>query len=1313
MSSSNPNPTPDSSPLDAGPLPVADPADRAGGACRDLLDAARRFATTAAEARQRLEGRLADGERLHREGRSRSQHEREQALASAERAREETIERENHRYGERLQRIDRELENARQEAIDRAEQSEEETRKLLADAVWLADSVHESGLERNQRDVDAVRERIAEARAVLEELRERLRTHLRRCRQGLPKSAVDEERIARESKGATAVPVALLDLRKHAEAIEKLTLPLVFRNVFPLLLLLPGAAIGATAMAFRDGGDGLAIGLGAGAGVGASLLLLLLAHGVAKAQVRRIYRSFSTAAAIIDRSAEVAVKEAAEARKRADAKLDGTLAEETAQAKATYEPVLAEVVAKREARIAQLAELRPKYREKARTDRDEAIAAAERAARETADATERRHRDEMGEIDRRLESNRSEAGDEHDRIVAANRDAWTEAQRLFSEASAALDALAAPRAVPWTAAAWSSWNPADAPGLPIAVGRLRFEAKNHLADAEHAADLPSPLPEAVDLPLLLDLPARRGLLIETDAEQRDRGLAALQAAVLRILTTLPAGKVRLTLVDPVGLGANFAGFMHLADEDQQLVGDRIWTEPRHIEQRLTDLTEHMETVIQKYLRNEFDSIDAYNEKAGEIAEPYRVLVVADLPANLTETAAKRLASILESGARCGVLTLVLRDLRAELPPTLKAEDLARGVVRLAPQESGRLAAMIGGLEALPLSLDEEPPADLLQSLAGRIGSSARDASRVEVPFEAIAPAGDRRWSMDSGSKLAVSLGRAGATRLQQLVLGVGTAQHVLIAGKTGSGKSTLLHAMISNLCAWYGPDQVQLYLVDFKKGVEFKTYATHRLPHVKAVAVESDREFGLSVLQGLDAELKRRGDLFRAAGTQDLKGFRAARPDEPMPRTLLVIDEFQELFTEDDRVASEAGLLLDRIARQGRAFGVHAVLGSQTLGGAYSIARSTMGQMGVRIALQCSEADAQVILSDDNSAARLLSRPGEAIYNDAGGLVEGNSPFQVVWLSEEVRDRVLADVVALAGERGLPPALPLVFEGSAPASLESNAPLAGLLRNPAPPDTRELLRWWIGDPVAIRDPACAEFRRQPGANLVVVGQQIETTLGMLASGVLGAAAQREASRLRVWAIDGTPSDDPSFGVLPGIVERLPGEHRVLSVRNLPDALTELAEEIVARQDDPARESPTTVLLIHGLHRFRDLRRAEDDYGFSADDGPPKPDKLFASILREGPPVGVHVVASADTVPNLQRVVDRSGLREFDWRVALQMGAGDSSTLIDTPLASRLGMTRGYLHSEEQGLLEKFRPYPPPEGAFIDATLARLGERTNG
>jgi DNA segregation ATPase FtsK/SpoIIIE-like protein len=106
-----------------------------------------------------------------------------------------------------------------------------------------------------------------------------------------------------------------------------------------------------------------------------------------------------------------------------------------------------------------------------------------------------------------------------------------------------------------------------------------------------------------------------------------------------------------------------------------------------------------------------------------------------------------------------------------------------------------------------------------------------------------------------------------------LSLGKGTRQHALIAGKTGSGKSTLFHVIITNLSLWCSPEQVEFYLVDFKKGVEFKCYADRKLPHAKVIAIESDRQFALSVLQRVDAELKNRGEIFRKAGSQDLASY--------------------------------------------------------------------------------------------------------------------------------------------------------------------------------------------------------------------------------------------------------------------------------------------------------------------------------------------------------------------------------------------------------------------------------------------------------
>ncbi|MFO0941669.1 MAG: FtsK/SpoIIIE domain-containing protein [Pirellulales bacterium] len=49
-------------------------------------------------------------------------------------------------------------------------------------------------------------------------------------------------------------------------------------------------------------------------------------------------------------------------------------------------------------------------------------------------------------------------------------------------------------------------------------------------------------------------------------------------------------------------------------------------------------------------------------------------------------------------------------------------------------------------------------------------------------------------------------------------LGVGTAQHAIIAGKTGSGKSSLLHALITSALMKYSPENLRLVLLDFKKG---------------------------------------------------------------------------------------------------------------------------------------------------------------------------------------------------------------------------------------------------------------------------------------------------------------------------------------------------------------------------------------------------------------------------------------------------------------------------------------------------------------
>jgi energy-coupling factor transporter ATP-binding protein EcfA2 len=899
---------------------------------------------------------------------------------------------------------------------------------------------------------------------------------------------------------------------------------------------------------------------------------------------------------------------------------------------------------------------------------------------------------------------------------------WQQGIAAFTREAAAMNAFCEQQFPAWNKIHASEWQPpakstsaengTSAPrSLPaLRLGSYQFSLQQLPGGISEQTALAVPTAE-YNFPVVLSYPECPSLLLEATGEGREIATQMIQNAMLRLLTSFPPGTVRFTVIDPVGLGQNFSAFMHLADYDERLITNRIWTEANHINQRLADLTEHMEKVIQKYLRNEFASIQQYNEHAGEVAEPFQILVIANYPANFSDEAARRLVSIANSGARCGVYTLISTDTNLKLPRQFDLQELeAQAATLLWSETEQRFHWKDAALARWPMVLESPPNDETFTTLVRTVGQLAKDTARVEVPFDSVVPPRAAWWQGDSRSEIEVPLGRAGAKKLQALRLGKGTSQHVLISGKTGSGKSTLLNAMITNLAVHYSPLELQFYLIDFKKGVEFKAYASCRLPHARVIAIESEREFGMSVLERLDLELKHRGDLFRQCGVQDLKGYRNANPQASLPRIMLVIDEFQEFFTTDDKIAHDSALLLDRLVRQGRAFGIHVLLGSQTLAGAYSLARSTLGQMAVRIALQCSEADAHLILSEDNTAARLLNRPGDAIYNDANGMLEGNHPFQVVWLSDHQRETYLREVAEKAVQEKLSLPTPIVFEGNAAADPADNDLLRTALLDSS---TEQALApyGWLGAAVAIKDPTAITFRRQGGSNLLIVGQQEELALGMLANVLISLSAQlghhTNEHLARFMLLDGARPDSPEAGFWHRFLKQVPLPAKVIPPRDIVPNIQALAAEVDRRLTANEQNSEPLFLCVHNLARFRELKKSED-FGMSFDDSATSNlDKQLTTILREGPALGVHTLLWCDSYSNLNRWLDRPAMRDLEMRVLFQMSANDSSNLMDSPAASRLGPHLALYYNEELGVAEKFRPYGLPQGDWLAWVNERL------
>lgn len=1311
---------------------------------REAVDLARRMTRERAEAQTRIDERW-------NEATGSAQRQRDKVLGKAAQERDAVIERATAEHAEASSqqqasfdaehgKLEREYRSKEMTLREGAANKLSKIEKSRKETNWLAEEVAESDVRQAREILNATTDRLKEIESDLDDTVNAVHAELDAFGLFRPDAArrlgrvsidFDDEDAAATERGAGAdgTAASALEEAKAVSARIAACPAARFSQVSSLVIIgtvltLSGGAAGL--FLGPEKAFGPMVGVGAGIGVVLTVVVALLLRGRAKAKLDGLYseleQAVSRASARLGHERDAARAEFKQASKA----ITDRRTREVAESNESHDKQVREIKERFEAKRAELAaSYRPRLtrmeeQHKAR------MAELQGALDTTRDAANARYAEIESAAQREFDGKTKDASEDRDRARAAMAEDWSSRLSRFEELAGSLTKRDHADFPDWSDGAWAAWAPPHRSLGASKFGRVKLDLSELPGGLPEGDELPLPKYAKVDLPALLEMPRHASLLMEYPAaddrqarrdgeslgEARSQAIRTLQAVMLRMLTALPPAKCRFTIIDPVGLGQNFAGFMHLADYNDQFVNHRIWTESKHIEARLSELTEHMENVIQKYLRNEFETIDDYNEKAGEIAEPYRFLVISDFPVNFDEASARRLASIVSSGARCGVHTLIACDTRETLPTGIQLADMRDHATTLVWRD-GRYELVDDILSDADLVLDQPPAEDRMTEVLKRVGEASRDASRVEVPFRAVAPSEDDLWSRSSASDVRVPLGRAGATKLQELALGHGTAQHVLLAGKTGSGKSTLLHVLITNLAMWYSPEEVEFYLVDFKKGVEFKAYAGKDghgpLPHARAVAIESDREFGLSVLQRVDEELKRRGDLFREAGVQNLAGFRQARPGDVMPRTLLIIDEFQELFVEDDKLAQDASLLLDRLVRQGRAFGIHVILGSQTLGGAYSLARSTLGQMAIRIALQCNEADSYLILNEENSAARLLSRPGEAIYNDQAGMVEGNSPFQIVWLPDAQRDDAVAEIcqrVETTKVRAGSPAL--VFEGNIPARLERNA----TMRAAASDDTRaEYLfpQLWLGEAIAIKDPTAARMRRQSGSNMLIVGQREESSLGLMMGAAVSLAAQCEAHQAQAYIVDATPDDDVRAGQFASLAAALPVDARSISPRDIELTLTSIVEEVRARIAENESDAPGVFLLIHSMQRIRSLRRDEDSFGFSMDDADsPKPDKLLVEILRDGPGVGVHVVMSCDTLTNTERYLDRNAMREIENRVLFQMSSGDSTQLIDSPAASRLGPNRAIFFSEESGVVEKFRPYAPLDRADVAGTLRELG-----
>ena len=496
-------------------------------------------------------------------------------------------------------------------------------------------------------------------------------------------------------------------------------------------------------------------------------------------------------------------------------------------------------------------------------------------------------------------------------------------------------------------------------------------------------------------PCIVPLLNASNLVIRVQRTEQAANL--IQGVLTRLLVQNTPGQLLLNVIDP-DVTSICSPFVRLRDINTALA-PRIASTDQEIDALLRSIKESM-TQNSQVLQGGWGSLGEFiDDRRGEEKVPFQVLVILGREKQRNKSRDELLQIILRQGPKLGISTIVVDSADVGEKQNLELDETNSEVIDL------RGNARWMRFPLLDYSPDQVPSNSQIRQACEIVARSALVESAPLIDLDKLIPPDQEIWRKSSADRIDVLVGRGGA---ETVAFTLGDSKenlhNVLIGGTVGTGKSNLLLTMIYSIAANYSPEEVEMYLLDFKEGVEFARFARKDsyLPHAKIVGIQADARLGQGVLKGILKELEKRSKILLEHNVTNLANYRA-ETDKSMPRILVVIDEFQELFN-DENVAGENADLLESVVRRGRSFGIHVVLASQTISGIKGMARNQdaiFDQFRVRIALRLNRDESQVVLARQNFGASELRNRGEAILNTETGQLVGNRHVVVAYASDQ------------------------------------------------------------------------------------------------------------------------------------------------------------------------------------------------------------------------------------------------------------------------------------------------------------------------
>lgn len=824
----------------------------------------------------------------------------------------------------------------------------------------------------------------------------------------------------------------------------------------------------------------------------------------------------------------------------------------------------------------------------------------------------------------------------------------------------------------------------------------------------------------VEVPYAQRLSDGISLLMRYSPSDREYVQSLIQPLLLKLFMSFPAGKLEATMIDPLELGASFPDIPKLAEgpNSARIIDTKIWSKEKDIETAIATLRQRLENMTQAY----GDDHESRLKK-----EVIRALAITDFPVGFNDTALKDLHAIVRNSASLGVCVIICAN-DAELEKLKQKNgnlvaEIAQSVVET--KASGNKMMIVGdNRERMFLRIDEM--ADVFERKGAILTQISSVIEHMQLKIEHFDSMykediyDSNNWFTGNHDEIAIPIGIKGANTIVKMVLGRGggsTEHHALIAGQTGAGKSTLLHTLIMSTLISYSPDEVQMYLLDFKEGVEFSAYTRYRLPSLRVVAINSEREFGLNVLKELCTELEARTKHFTRYGVSDINGYVKLADVPKVPKLLLIFDEVQELFrnkSESDSISSECLSCLNKLVMQGRAMGIYVILACQDFHNCSGL-EAYFSQMAIRIAVKGSEDGAASILSSDNAGIKTLQNQpaGAAIYNGGGGVESANNFFQVSYINEEERLNLLERLDAYYTSPGVSD----LFEDQQTRVLLTNAEdnihncfnkliLEGADSITHLGKSKDGYGLLLGQGFGKKSAFIPELRCKDRDNLLVVTRDEKMALSMFELSAMSVLYEElhtndDKANALVYIVDlfadELTDEECDFEYLES---QFPQQVKLAKIGDAEELITSLYETVVGRSEGRMSSDERIFFMFFGINRARRLRTGriydEDRNGeLSAIE-------MLQKIIVNGPKYGVNSIVWGESLKSIELMLGDRYDSMFDKRIAFGLDEDSMDILVAESEAKAIrGKTAVYMDIARDVKNTHFRPYDVPAKVWIE------------